>query len=197
MDIQVSLPSGGIVAALQQRARFFRDDAGIDRIEVSAIGSKDTTIRKVTPQDMALFRAEYDAFCDGRPVERRTGTPLTKVDGINPEREDMYVTRNIHNAEELAVLSDAQCQALGHGVLTERKAARALVERLRMEQKSTQHDAVLRAAEKLVPGRAADTGEVAELGKKIDTLAEGINALVGLLSAQAEKKKPGRPPKEK
>ena len=196
MDIQVSIPGVGSVIALQHRARFYRDAAGIDRVEISAVGSKDTTIRKVTPQDMAQFKAEWDAFCDGRPAAKRDGTPLMAVEGVNEERAEMYVSRNIHNAEELASLSDSQCQSLGHGVLTDRKAAQILVTRVTLEKKVSQHDAVLKAAEKIQPGRAAETApEIAELGKKIDAMADGINALVGLLAAQAEKKKPGRPKK--
>jgi hypothetical protein len=197
MDIHVTIPGGGIVASMQQRARFFRDAFGRDMVEISSVGSKDTSIRKVTPHDMAMFKADWDAYCDGRPVEKRAGIPLTDVPGVNADRAGMYVSRNIHNAEELASISDMQCQLLGHGVLTDRKAAQKLVMDRTQQAKVAQHDAVLKAAEKLAPGKAGANGEIAALGKKIDALSDGIGALVGLLTAQAEKKKPGRPPKAK
>jgi hypothetical protein len=197
MDIQVTLPGGGVVAALTQRARFYRDEYGIDRVEISAVGSKDTAIRKVGPREMAMFKAEWDAYCDGREMTQRPGTPLSEVDGVNDQKVNNYILRNIHNAEELAALSDSQCQALGHGVLTDRKAAQAMLVARQVQQDAAERDRVAKAAEKIGPAKVEAAPEVAELGKKIDALAEGIGALVGLLTAQAEKKKPGRPPKPK
>ena len=195
MDLQVTIPGGGVVASLTQRAKFYRSETGHDMVEISAVGSKDTTIRKVTPTDMAMFKAEWDAFNDGRPITKREGTPLTKVSGVNESRAEMYFGRNIHNAEELAALSDSQCQQLGHGVLTDRKAALALVATLAQEARVAAHDAVLKAAEKITPAAAPAPDE---LGKKIDALSDSVGALVALLTAQAaEKKKPGRPPKAK
>lgn len=199
-DLSVTLENGASIASLQQRARFFRDDAGIDRIEISAVGSKDTIVKKVAPEHMARFKPEWDAHCDGRPMARRPGTALTDCPGINQDKADGYIARNIHNLEELAVLSDGQCQAVGHGTLTDRKHAQGLLASRKMERETAQRDAVSKAAGSIaapVSAEGSKTEEIAALGVKIDAMADGINALVGLLTAQAEKKKPGPKPKAK
>jgi hypothetical protein len=100
----ITLPE---VAALQQRARFFKDGS-IDKVEISAVGSKDTIIKKVGPEEMAKFKPEWDAYCDGIPLTRRPGTPLTDILGVTQDRADAYIARNVHTAEELAVLTDGQ-----------------------------------------------------------------------------------------
>jgi len=65
MDIDLD-----IVRPMHQNGRFFKDEFGRDQIEISFVGSKDTLIKDVSPQIMAQFRSEWDAYCDGRPVER-------------------------------------------------------------------------------------------------------------------------------
>lgn len=183
----ITLPE---VTALQQRARFFKDGE-VDKVEISAIGSKDTFIKKVGPEEMARFKPEWDAHCDGRPMTRRPGTPLTDCAGIEQVRADTYIARNIHTLEELAVLSDSQCQAVGHGTLTDRKNAQALLTTRKMRDDTARRDAVGKAAATVgaAPAEPKNDEQIAALGEKIDGLATGINALVGLLTAQAQEKK--------
>jgi hypothetical protein len=189
---EIAIPE---VVALQQRAKFFKDDGGADKVEITFVGSKDTFIKKVGPEEMARFKQEWDAYCDGRPMTRRPGIALTEVPGISQDKADAYIARNIHNAEELSVLTDGQCQSVGHGTLTDRKAAQAFVMERRMKEQSEQRDRVGNAAKDLKTGTPEPQG-IAELGKKIDALTEGMTALVGLLTAQAQQK-PARAKKEK
>lgn len=185
----ITLPE---VAALQQRARFFKD-GNADKVEISAVGSKDTYIKKVSPDEMARFKPEWDAYCDGKPLSRRPGTALTDCPGLDQSKADGYVARNIHTLEELAVLSDSQCQAVGHGTLTDRKNAQALLTERKMRQDIAQRDAVGRAAASVGAAPAPVTSDVAEIKDSIKALTDAVTALVALSAA----KKPGRPKKEK
>jgi hypothetical protein len=181
----ITLPE---VAALQQRARFFKDGEA-DKVEISAIGSKDTFIKKVGPDEMAKFKPEWDAYCDGKPMTRRPGTALTDIAGVDQVKADSYIARNIHNAEELAVLTDGQCQAVGHGTLTDRKHAQEMLIERKMKREIEQRDAVGRAAASVgvAPAQPSNNEQIAELGTKIDGVLNGINALVLLMSEQTKK----------
>jgi hypothetical protein len=192
----ITLPE---VTALKPLARFFKDDNGRDMVEISHVGSKDTFVKKVGPEEMAKFKPEWDAHCDGKPLMRRPGTALTDLKSINQERADYYVSRNIHNLEELAALSDMQCQGVGHGTLTDRTGAQGLLMQRNVQINTEQRDRVGRAAATIgvAPVDTPRSEEIAAIGVKIDGLVEGMNALVGLLTQQAQKQKGGRPPKDK
>lgn len=191
----ITLPE---VKPLQLRARFFRD-GNADKVEISAVGTKDTLIKKVGPQEMAQFKAEWDAYCDGKPLVRRPGTPLTDCPNIDQQKADMYIARNIHTLEELAHLSDGQCQGVGHGTMTDRKNAQVLLERRKIEAAASARDRINKASETLgaAPAAPSQSAEITALSEKIDNLANGVSALVGLLTEQAKKRKGGRPPKDK
>jgi hypothetical protein len=180
----ITLPE---VKALQQRARFFKD-GDADKVEISAVGSKDTFIKKVGPDEMAQFKPEWDAYCDGKPLTRRPGTPLTDIPSVDQQKADAYIARNVHNAEELAVLSDSQCQQVGHGTLTDRKAAQEMLTAKKMQQTTEQRDRVSKAAAEIrAPAGESKDAQIAELGTKIDGVLDGINALVLLMTEQTKK----------
>ena len=190
--MDISLPE---VQALHQNARFFKDDTGRDLVEISFVGVKDTVVKRVTPDVMATFKQEWDAYCDGRPLERRAGIPLAEI--VSEQRVEHYIARNIHNVEELAMLSDAQCQAIGHGTLTERAAAQKLLSVRRVEADERARKAVSDASASLGPRPAekyAAASDLAATNAKLDVLADNIGALVAAL---ADKPKRGRPPKDK
>lgn len=110
------------------RAHFERnEDNGQVYIYIAIVGSKDVAVRKPTPEDLQQWSAEYAAFESGKGEEIRPGTPLTDVPGINSAAAKQYRAKNIHNAEELADLTDGACTALGMGVLTARNAAKNLL----------------------------------------------------------------------
>ncbi len=194
--MDVSIPE---VQALPQQPRFFERD-GKKYVEISFIGSKDTLEKKVTPEIMAKFPAEWAAYCDGRPLEMRQGTPLTDLTDINEQLAKEYIHRNVHTLEEMSFLSDAQCQALGHGTLTLRKKAQQLVTLRKMERANKERERAVelsaeigsRPAEKPV-----DLTEIkdamAEQGRQIAALAEAMKAMLALPAPR----KPGRPPKER
>jgi hypothetical protein len=187
----ISIPE---VPALPQTARFFRE-GGRDLIEIASIGSKDTIIRNAQPEHMATFRAEWDAYCDGRPPERRAGTALIELPGIHSDRVEAYLTRNVHTLEELAALSDAQCQQLGHGTLTDREQARKLVAQRRFEAKERARAVVSAASAGIGPApaeSAVDPAEIAEIKQMLAGLALEVAALAKRLRPALQKKAPAK-----
>ncbi len=181
------------VEALQQSARFFRDGE-VDLIEISFVGTKDTTRQKVKPEHMAKFRDEWNCYCDGTPMQPRKGTPLTDLPGVDEPRAQHYISRNVQTMEELAVLNDAQCQALGHGTITLRKAAQETLQLKAMKQQEHSRELVTKAAASIgaMPAeKYASESDLAEVKNQIADLSQNVAALVAALSA----KKPGRPKK--
>ena len=98
MLTDITLPE---VKVYTQSAKFFRH-GDQDFVEISFIGAKDTLVERVQPSHMAQFRSEWDAYCDGRPRQRREGIPLTDLPGLDEARAEGYVARNVHTLEELA-----------------------------------------------------------------------------------------------
>lgn len=178
----ITLPE---VKVYVQSAKFFRRGEQ-DFVEISFVGAKDTLVERVKPSHMAQFRSEWDAYCDGRPMQRREGALLTDLPGLDPEKAENYVARNIHTLEELAALSDAQCQGIGHGTLTDREGARKLVTQRKLEDRDRMQRAVHEAsaaigskpAEQYAPNADLDfvKAEIAELKKSVADLA-GVVAM--------------------
>lgn len=200
MSLDITLPE---VKGHGTVARFYQHK-GKDMAEVSFVGTKDSISLRVTPDLMAQYKREWDAYCDGKPLEPRAGTPLTDLSSISEDRAKEYVYRNVHNLEELAALSDAQCQGIGHGAMTERKAAIALV----MHRQAQRRDAL----EKEVQNKSATIGpvpaekyagssDVETLKAEVAELKEGIGQILEALAkpkkrAPTVKLKPGRVAKE-
>lgn len=182
---EITLPE---VQSLPQSARFYKDGEKT-LVEISFIGSKDNIVRKVQPEHMAKFRDEWNAFCDGEPLTRRKGTPLTEV--MDEQRAQHYFSLNVHNVEELSALSDGQCQALGHGTLTLRETSRKLM----IQRKIEAHD----RASKVISDATSKIGAMPEAKADIDALKSDVAELKTMfaqfLAAQAENPKRGRPPK--
>lgn len=188
---EITIPE---VRAMHQNARFFRDK-DIDYVEISFVGSKDTLVKKVSPLHMAKFNAEWSAYCDGRPPEKRKGTPLTDIKGVDSLRADQFITCNVHTAEELAALSDGQCQALGHGTITARREAQTLLSMRAAQSAQTQMDRIADASKKLGSAPTEPAPEIKEMKADIDGLKEGMTAILAAL-AELKPKKLGRPKKE-
>lgn len=180
------------VDSFQQSARFYKDE-GADFVEISFVGSRDSLVKKVSPEHMAKFKDAWDAYCDGRELEQRKGTPLTDAP-MTSEVAKSYVQRNVHTLEELAMLSDAQCQALGHGTLTYRENARKLIATRTDERRQEQMSAVSKAAATVGAATIAPADN-SEVLNAIHELGQGIGVLVQLMTAQAQKGRPGRKPK--
>jgi hypothetical protein len=139
---------------------------------------------------MAQFRSEWDAYCDGRPMQRRQGVPLTELPGLDEARAEGYIARNVHTLEELAALSDAQCQGIGHGTLTDRQSARKLVAQRRLEVRDRMQRAVHEASAAIGPRpveRYAPTAEMEAVRGEIAELRQSIADLARLMA------QPGRP----
>lgn len=188
---EITLPE---VKAHTQAGRFFRR-GNKDYIEISFIGSKDTINQAVTPEHMAKFKAEWDAYCDGNPPMQRPGIPLTDLPTISEARAQDYIHRNVHNLEELAALNDGQCQSLGHGTLTDRKAARELVSRRQMQERDKLQREVQQKSAAIGPQPAekyASASDVEALKAGVDELKGAIGKIAELFAA---KPKPGRPKK--
>jgi hypothetical protein len=192
--IDIDLPE---VRALQAQPRFYKD-GNVDYVEISYVGVKDTNIHKVKPEHMAKFRAEWDAYCDGRPMAVRKGTPLTTLSEISEQRAQELISRNLHTLEEMTYLSDAQCQGLGHGMIALRKRAQNVIAQMREDAKTKGAQLV---ADKMAEVGSAPvalppevSGVFAEQEKKIDALTNQVSALVDIMSKLAKPKR-GRPRK--
>lgn len=185
--IDFTLENGAPIRSFSQTARFFRDGSK-DKIEIAFVGSKDTLVQAVTPAHMAQFASEWAAYCDGRPPERRKGTALTELSSINEARAEHYISRNIHNLEELAALNDGQCQAIGHGCLTDRKGARDLLSVRHMRNRDRLNREIQEKQASV--GSSADPGE-------LDALKSEMAELKQMLVQALAPKKRGRKPKEK
>ena len=184
-----------LVQSFAAKPRFYKD-GNKDLVEISLIGAKDTTVKRVTPDIMARFRDEWNAYCDGKPMEPRKGTPLTTLPEINQDLADTLIARNLHTLEELAVLNDHQCQGLGHGLITMRKKAQAVIMMKQAEaaQRSHKHisDEMAKVGEAPVVDNSAEIGELKDIVR-----AQGaqLSALTELLTKMVEPRKPGRPRK--
>ncbi len=183
--MDIDLPE---VQSFAQQPRFYKD-GNKDYVEISFIGTKDTIVKKVTPELMQKFRAEWDAYCDGRPMEKRPGTPLTELPEINEQVAQGLIARNLHNLEELSVLNDHQCQGLGHGMITLRKKAQALI-MLRQSQKKTHNQKIIsEMTAAAVPSPEAEK-ELSDLRQAVADQAKKIDLLVDALSKMAEQNAP-------
>ena len=134
---------------------------------------------------MAQFRNEWDAYCDGRPMQRREGIALTELPGLDEARAEGYVARNVHTLEELAALSDAQCQGIGHGTLTDRQGARKLVTQRQLESRDRMQRAVHEASAAIGPRPAeqfAPSAEMEAVKSEIADLKQCIADLAGLIA---------------
>jgi hypothetical protein len=190
--MEVDIPE---VTRMHQNARFYRE-GDRDLVEISCVGSKDTMVHRVKPHHMAMFRDEWNAYCDGVPLKPREGTALTDVPSLTEQMAQSYIGKNVHTAEELAALSDGQCQALGHGTLTLRNNARGLVEQRRVSKLEEASRKISKAAESVGSLSAAEAQ--AELDAKYASKADvdEIKGMLAQLLTQGEKRKPGRPKKE-
>lgn len=184
------------VQALQQVAHFYREN-GSDYVRIGFVGEKDTVIRKVNPEHMERFRKEWNAFCDGVPLSRRVGTPLTDIPNLNQELAESYLYRNVHTAEELAALSDGTCQNLGHGTLTFRNEARKLLEKRKLQAAEDASRKISKFVAEPAPAepdpRYASKEDVEQVKSGLDEMKQ---MMAQLLEATA-KRGPGRPPKPK
>lgn len=189
-EIDVTAPE---VQSLHQHARFFKD-GGRNMVEISFVGSKDTIIHGVRPEHMSRFKNEWDAYCDGKAPERRKGTPFSEIN-MPADVAENYVHRNLHNLEELAALSDAQCQALGHGTLTQRNTAQKYLAQKKFEQDERARKLVSDLSAEIGPRPAEEYAAQSDLkavSDKVENLTAAVESLVRILG---EKKKPGRPKK--
>lgn len=183
----ITLPE---VKVYTQSAKFFRRGEQ-DFVEISFIGAKDTLVERVGPSHMAQFRSEWDAYCDGRPMQRREGIALTELPGIDDEKAESYIARNVHTLEELAALSDAQCQGIGHGTLTDRQGARKLVAQRQLELRDRMQRAVHEASAAIGPRpaeRYAPSADLDLIKSEIAELKQGIADLAGLVAKTTQQR---------
>lgn len=144
-----------------QRPQFFFDPArNCEMVEITSItDTKSTVIKKVTPDVVAQFQREWDAYKAGKPADDIGGTPLSDVPGLERNAIMMLSLKGIRNAEELAGLTDSMAQQIGMGVLQFARTARLLINSKKLE-------ALEDAAPKRGPGRP----------KKEDAMTDGNGA---------------------
>ena len=176
------------VPALELRPRFFRDDGGQDFVEISAVGGRDTVIHKVKPEHMARFSAAWEAYQDGREMPLRKGTPLTDLPQITAELAKTFIERGVHNLEEISILSDAQCQGLGHGTLNLRRQARELVETRKANERTRMFDKISET-NAIKPDGQTSFPEFTALSAKVDQLATQMQSFLEAMTAAQQPKR--------
>jgi hypothetical protein len=108
------------------KAKFFKE-GNTDCVEVAIIGDPNIYHGRATPQDVARFPKEWEAYQAGLDLPTPEGTPLTDIPGFTQELERMYKMYGIHVVEQLATASDIAIQKLGIGSVTFRKHAQNLL----------------------------------------------------------------------
>ncbi len=188
--MNVDLPE---VQSFALRPRFYRQ-GNKDYVEISAVGSKDTNICKVTPEIMAQFPAEWRAYSDGQPLLPRKGTPLTAIPQMTDEQAKKLFDGGVHVLEELAILTDAQCQPFGHGTITLRTMAQRELAKREAARRAANHDRISAAVAQPMPVETVNE-DMAKLTTSIDSLTTKFDQLVQVLIAQNAPKPRGRPKK--
>jgi hypothetical protein len=118
-------------------------------------------------------------------MQRREGIPLTDLPGLDLEKAEIYVARNVHTLEELAALSDAQCQGIGHGTLTDREGARKLVTQRQLKDRDRMQRAVHEASATVgskPAGQYAPSADLDFVKAEIAELKQSIADLAGLVA---------------
>lgn len=166
-------------------------------IEIKNTGTSETSVRKVRPEDMARYRNEWMAFCDGMPPskELRKGISLKMLNGMNDELEQKFISYNVHNIEEFAALSDMQCQTLGHGTLTLRKQAQERLGLLRLQQQEQAVKVINEAAASVKPVPDAQYASQDDLVAVKESVASLDTKMDAILAALGNKPLRGRPKK--
>lgn len=142
------------------RCSFLKDDtSGRDMAEVIIIGDPNTIIMKVTPELIAQFPREWDAYQSGQKELVIEGTPLTEVPGIDRSMAMGLKLKGVRTAEELAGLDEAAAVALGLNMRTFVASAKNLVKLKHLEKM----EAMMAASDpvKRGPGRPPKTEEAA------------------------------------
>lgn len=163
------------VFSISQRAHFYKDENGRDMVEISFVGQKDTVVHYVSPQHMAQYKREWDAYCDKQPLELRRGTPLSEL--FDEKSESKYVAVNIHNLEELAALNDLQCQGVGRGTMTDRENAQRKLAQNQYEEEVARRRKIDELVAPLSTAAAAPNLELETLKQTISELEQGMKTL--------------------
>lgn len=116
------------------RAKFFKDDTtGRDMVEIKIIGDPSTWMGKATPEHIAKFPKDWEAYQAGEKEVDVGGTALTEVPGVDRNLALALKLKGVRNAEELAGLDEAAAKGLGMGMYTLAKTAKLLLAAKRTE----------------------------------------------------------------
>lgn len=108
------------------KAKFFKD-GNKDIIEVAVIGDPNIYHGKVTPQDIARFPKEWEAYQAGLDLPQPEGLDLMEIPGMTQQLAQWYKLHGVAVVEQLAEASDIAIQKLGMGSATFRKHAQNLL----------------------------------------------------------------------
>lgn len=140
-------------------------------------GDQDENVLPVRDHNRAwLINRFPDAWksFQGEVVEHK-GTPLTEL-GMSEERVMAFQINAVYSVEQVAELSDAQCEKVGFGTRTLRQKAQEL-----MAKRAADAAAVVAKAAQAIVDREADD---------LQGIADALST-----SLKSEKRKPGRPKK--
>lgn len=147
----------------------------VEHVTIIIPGDRNTLIERIVePDDKTKFALEYAAF-KNHEKKAVVGTPLSEWAPMSRSLVKEFEYLHIHTVEHLADMSDTAKQAFGPGALQWCEKAKAFL--------ASAKDSA--AGQKYAADNAALRNEIAELKRQISEI-----------SAQAEKRGPGRPRKE-
>lgn len=141
------------------RVHFFHDGTRHMAEVTSVTDDKATNIKKVTPEIIAQFPKDWEAYEKGLEAIDPGGTPLEDVPGLDRTAIMGLRLKGIRNADELAALSDSMLQQMGLGFLAWGRAARNLV---KLKELEAMQAVMEEAKAKRGPGRPRKEEAVAE-----------------------------------
>ncbi len=111
-------------ASTQEGRPIFKD---VEYVEIAAPGDKSNIIHKPVTDDLRRrFRAQYNDWKSGN-VDAVTGTPLSEWPAVTRSTVEELAYFKVRTVEQLAGMTDANLQKLGHGYLVLREKARDLI----------------------------------------------------------------------
>lgn len=146
----------------------------VEMIEIRFPGNNLTVIaRKVTNEDRALYKAQYDAFKEhGKEVI--SGTPLRAWPALSRGQVKEFESLNIMSVEMLAAIDDAGIQRVGMGGRIWRDRAKVFLE--------AAADASI--ADRLATDKALLQEQLETANRQIAELATAVRALQAQSAAQ-------------
>lgn len=154
-----------------------------DSVEYDDVNQKWKVRKLGNPSDIKRYPDQWNAFTRGTKLED-IGTPLSILFKTDPARAEMYKSRGIYSLEQLAAMSDTNCQDLGMGAKADRERALSRLEKINAQAPRLMLDTMMEEKDK----------KIEDLNKKVDALLLQLNKVMTMKAPTEGTGSPGRPP---